>query len=104
MVNIDQVIYFSDLSHDYVNINSEYHVTDLHEIEISIGLIKINSSYICLKRNKPPYENTIEFPGGKLESGETPESCLHREIKEELNIDIQKFKYIVQLNIYIVIH
>ena len=67
---------------------------DLHEIEISIGLIEINSSYVCLKRNKPPYENTIEFPGGKLESGETPESCLYREIKEELNIDIQKFKYI----------
>ena len=30
-----------------------------------------------------------EFPGGKVELGESPESCLHREIKEELSIEIR---------------
>jgi 8-oxo-dGTP diphosphatase len=29
-----------------------------------------------------------EFPGGKLESGETPEACLVREVREELTIGI----------------
>ena len=64
------------------------------EIEISIGIIKNNNTYICLKRNTEPYEGFIEFPGGKRKNNESISSCLMREIKEELDITIKKYKYI----------
>ena len=34
-------------------------------------------------------DNFWEFPGGKIDAGETPEECAIREMKEELDIDIR---------------
>ncbi len=67
---------------------------NINKIEISIGLIKLKSSFICLKRIENPYKNFIEFPGGKKKDSETALQCLNREIKEELNITIDKSKFI----------
>ena len=66
----------------------------LKKVEISIGLIKLKSSLVCLKRTSQPYKNFIEFPGGKKKNNETATQCLIREIKEELNIEINKLKFI----------
>ncbi len=67
---------------------------NLKNVEISIGLLSTNSSYLCLRRKKKPFCNYIEFPGGKKRTNETSIQCLKRELKEELNIEVLKFKYL----------
>lgn len=42
---------------------------------------------ICQRRPDQPLGSKWEFPGGKMEPGETAEEALRRELKEELNID-----------------
>ncbi|HEY4087711.1 MAG TPA: (deoxy)nucleoside triphosphate pyrophosphohydrolase [Bryobacteraceae bacterium] len=42
---------------------------------------------ICRRRADQPHALKWEFPGGKVESGESPEDALRRELQEELGIE-----------------
>jgi len=60
-------------------------------IDVTCALI-INSDSRILAAQRSAQMNLSlkwELPGGKIEPNETPEECLIREIKEELNIDIE---------------
>ena len=66
-------------------------ITDHKNLVIvaSIALIDANDQILIAKRpNKKHLSGFWEFPGGKVEKGESPEYTLIREVKEELNIDI----------------
>ncbi len=46
-----------------------------------------NRILICRRREDQPHALKWEFPGGKLEPGESPEQALVRELREELGIE-----------------
>lgn len=57
-------------------------------IEVSAGLIIQSSAIlVCQRKRTARYPLQWEFPGGKLEPGETIAACLHRELQEELGIE-----------------
>lgn len=60
------------------------------KIEVSAAVIHRNGkTYIQQRPQKGLMGGLWEFPGGKIEKGETPEECLSREIKEELGVQIK---------------
>ena len=60
------------------------------KIEVSAAVIHRNGkTYIQQRPQKGLMGGLWEFPGGKIEKGETPEECLSREIVEELGVQIK---------------
>lgn len=53
-----------------------------------------NEMVLATKRGYGEFEGLWEFPGGKIEAGETSVDALKREIKEELGVDIEVLDYI----------
>ena len=59
------------------------------QIVVSLALINDANEILLSKRAKNKHLGGFwEFPGGKVETGEVPEIALIREIKEEININI----------------
>lgn len=58
-------------------------------VEVVAAIIHKDNSYFATQRGYGEFEGLWEFPGGKIEKGETHEEALKREICEELNIHIE---------------
>ena len=63
-------------------------------IEVAAAVIMKNGKIFATQRGYGAYKDKWEFPGGKIEPGETREHALAREIKEELDTDIYVRDYI----------
>lgn len=62
-------------------------------LEVSAAVITDGSKVLCFqkgKSNRDYLSYKFEFPGGKLEQGETPEAALIRELSEELSMHISE--------------
>lgn len=56
---------------------------------VGAAIINDNGELLCAQRGYGSLIGKWEFPGGKIEKGETDQQALAREIKEELNINIE---------------
>ncbi len=56
-------------------------------IRVAAAIIERNREVLIGKRRAGHFSGRWEFPGGKIEEGETPEECLRRELHEELAIE-----------------
>ena len=66
----------------------------MKHIEVVAAIIQRDGAYFATQRGYGEFEGMWEFPGGKIEPGETPENALKREIQEELGIDITIDKFL----------
>jgi len=66
----------------------------MKHIEVVAAIITKDNKILCTQRpDKGEVAKKWEFPGGKIESGETHEQAIKREVKEELgcNISVDEF-------------
>lgn len=63
-------------------------------IQVVAAIIKKDGFIFATQRGYGEFKDGWEFPGGKVEEGETSEEALIREIREELDTDISIEKYL----------
>ena len=60
----------------------------MKQIEVVAAIIRKDNKIFATQRGYGEWQDWWEFPGGKMEVGETPEEALVREIREELSAEV----------------
>ena len=60
----------------------------MKNLKVVAAVIRDGNRIFATQRGYGQYKDWWEFPGGKMEPGETPQEALRREIREELAADI----------------
>lgn len=69
----------------------------MKSITVVAAVVEWGGKILCMQRGLSPYVYTSyhwEFPGGKIEPGESPQQALHRELLEELAMDVEVGQHI----------
>ncbi|MEG0950104.1 MAG: NUDIX domain-containing protein, partial [Bacteroidales bacterium] len=66
----------------------------MKHIEVVAAVLHQEETYFATQRGYGEFEGLWEFPGGKIEPGESHEVALKREIQEELGVDIALERHI----------
>ncbi len=66
-------------------------------VRVVAAVIRRDGKIFATQRGYGAYKDYWEFPGGKIEEGETPEQALEREIREELDTAVSVGKKLAQV-------
>ena len=69
-------------------------VNPMKTIEVCAAAIHDGKTVLVTERGYGEFKGGWEFPGGKIEPGETKEACIQREILEELRVEIDIDAYL----------
>ncbi len=67
-------------------------------IEVVAAVIRRDNTILATQRGYGPWEGWWEFPGGKIQPGESREQALVREIHEELDTDIAIDRFLTTID------
>ena len=73
----------------------------MKHIEVVAGIIEYDGKILCMERAQGKYDYVSfkwEFPGGKIEVGETKEEALKRELREEMEMDIDIISHFLDVH------
>lgn len=79
-------------------------------IEVCAGIIRNkNHQILTTQRMGGDFDGKWEFPGGKIEKGETHRETVYRELKEELNIEVDVGNHLITIehqypNFFLIMH
>jgi 8-oxo-dGTP diphosphatase len=68
-------------------------------VQVAVGILVRRDGCLLIQQRRAGTDcaGYWEFPGGKLETGESPEAALKRELSEELGILIERFEFLSEL-------
>lgn len=64
--------------------------------KIVLGLIEKDGNFLLIRRRVPSLHVEWAFPGGKIKEGETEEKALVREIREEVGLDVEVVRQLLE--------
>jgi len=68
-------------------------------VHVAVGVILREQQYFLTKRLKNAHQGgKWEFPGGKVENSESAAQALHRELQEEIAIDVLSCQPLIEIN------